>query len=236
MRLGVNIDHVATLRQARRALEPEPAFAALIAEENGADSIVVHLREDRRHINDSDLYLLKGIVRVRLNMEMSISKKIVDLACTVKPDQSTLVPEKREELTTEGGLDVAKNFNKVKEAVFKLEGQGIDVSIFIDPVRAQIRSAFRAGARMIELHTGRYANAKDKKAELKRLKELISAAKFAKSLGMHVVAGHGLDYNNADRVAAIDEIEELNIGHSIVARGVFIGLGRAVKEMKELIN
>lgn len=236
MRLGVNIDHVATLRQARRALEPEPAFAALIAEENGADSIVVHLREDRRHINDNDLYLLRGIVRVKLNMEMSISKRIVDIACIVKPDQSTLVPEKRKELTTEGGLDVIKNFNKVKEAVLKLQGQGIDVSIFIDPSRAQIRSAFRAGARMIELHTGCYANAKDKKAELKYLNELISAAKFAKSLGMDVVAGHGLDYNNVDRVAAIDEIEELNIGHSIVARGVFIGLGRAVKEMKELIN
>ncbi|OQB15028.1 MAG: Pyridoxine 5'-phosphate synthase [Candidatus Omnitrophica bacterium ADurb.Bin205] len=236
MRLGVNIDHVATLRQARRALEPEPALAALIAEENGADSIVVHLREDRRHINDNDLYLLRGIVRVKLNMEMSISGGIVDIACAVKPDQSTLVPEKREELTTEGGLDVTKKFNKVKETVSKLECQGIDVSIFVDPVPAQIRSAYKAGARMIELHTGRYANAKDKKAESKHLNELISAAKFAKSLGMGVVAGHGLDYNNAVKVAAIDEIEELNIGHSIVARGLFIGLGRAVKEMKELIN
>ncbi|MDD4981761.1 MAG: pyridoxine 5'-phosphate synthase [Candidatus Omnitrophota bacterium] len=236
MRLGVNIDHIATLRQARRALEPEPAFAALLAEKSGADSIVVHLREDRRHINDNDLYVLRGIVRTRLNMEMSISKKIVDIACAVKPNQSTLVPEKREELTTEGGLDVIKNFSKIKEAVLKLQDEGIDVSIFVDPHLNQIRSVSKAGARMIELHTGRYANAKGKMQELKCLNELRSAAKFAKSLGMNVFAGHGLDYNNVTRVAVINEIEELNIGHSIVARGVFVGLGRAVKDMKELIN
>jgi len=236
MHLGVNIDHIATLREARGVLEPEPLLAALLVEKSGADSLVVHLREDRRHINDNDLSVLKEVVRLRLNLEMSISKEIVGIACKVKPDQATLVPEKRKELTTEGGLDVIKNFRRVKSALINLEGEGIDVSIFIDPGRSQIKAARDIGARMIELHTGRYANAKDKKGAERHLKELRIAAEFAKSLGLHVFAGHGLDYNNVLGVTGITEIEELNIGHSIIARAVFVGLGRAVKEMKELVS
>jgi len=236
MRLGVNIDHVATLREARRGLEPEPAFAAIIAEAGGADSIVVHLREDRRHIKDSDLYILKGIVRTRLNLEMSCSLKIVNIACKVKPDQATLVPEKRQELTTEGGLDVAGNILSIKQVVRRLTNSGIDVSLFIDPDKKQIVSAKSSGAKMIELHTGRFANAKDRSQENKFLKQIAQAVKFANSQGLKVFAGHGLNYNNVERIVKILGIEELNIGHSIISRAVFIGLGRAVKDMKDLIR
>ncbi|MDD5731269.1 MAG: pyridoxine 5'-phosphate synthase [Candidatus Omnitrophica bacterium] len=236
MRLGVNIDHVATLREARGGLEPEPAFAALLAEDSGADSIVAHLREDRRHINDTDLRILKEITRTKLNLEMSVSKEIVDIACRVKPGQATLVPEKRKELTTEGGLDIINNFRRVKLTVRKLEGAGIDASLFIDPDKGQISASRETGVMMIELHTGRYANAKNKEEEDKHFKEMKAAAQFARSLGLNVFAGHGLNYNNASRIAGIGEIEELNIGHSIIARAVFVGLGRAVKEMKELIS
>jgi len=236
MRLGVNIDHVATLREARGQLEPEPSFAALISEKSGADSIVAHLREDRRHIKESDLKILKEIICSRLNLEMSISPEIVDIACKLKPDQATLVPEKRKELTTEGGLDVSNNLNRVKAAKVKLENAGIDVSLFIDADTKQISAAEKIGIRMIELHTGRYANAKNNNSQNKYLEELRKAAGLAGSLGIKVFAGHGLDYNNVCRVADIEGIEELNIGHSIIARAVFIGLGRAVKEMKELIN
>jgi len=236
MRLGVNIDHIATLREARQGMEPEPAFAALIAENNGADSIVAHLREDRRHIKENDLYILKAIVRSRLNLEMSISPEIVKIACKVKPDQATLVPERRQELTTEGGLDVADNFIGVKKAVDKLETAGIEVSLFIDPIKLQIKSAKRTGAKMVELHTGSYANAVNKKQENKYLVGLKSAVAFAKSIGLTVFAGHGLNYNNVSKIAKIGGIEELNIGHSIISRAVFVGLGKAVKEMKTLIN
>jgi len=236
MRLGVNIDHIATLREARRGVEPEPAFAALIAENSGAESIVVHLREDRRHIKDNDLYILKGIIRSRLNLEMSISPEIVNIACNARPDQATLVPEKRQELTTEGGLDVTGNFIKIAKTINKLEASGIDVSLFIDPVKSQIKSTKQAGARMIELHTGSYANALNKKQEDKYLKELKSAVAFANSLGLRVFAGHGLNYNNVSNVAKIQGIEELNIGHSIISRALFTGLGKAVREMKELIG
>lgn len=236
MRLGVNIDHVATLREARGGLEPEPAFSALIAENSGAESIVAHLREDRRHIKDTDLYILREIVRTRLNMEMSISPEIVNIACKVKPDQATLVPEKREELTTEGGLDVTGNPQRIKKTIAKLTAAGIDVSLFIDPVKSQIKSAELAGAKMIELHTGSYANARDIKEEKKCLGELKLAVLFAKSLGLKVFAGHGLNYNNVSSVAKIRDIEELNIGHSIVCRSLFCGLGKAVKDMKELID
>lgn len=236
MRLGVNIDHIATLREARQGLEPEPAFAALIAENSGADSIVVHLREDRRHIKESDLYILRAIVRSRLNLEMSISPQIVNIACKIKPDQSTLVPEKRRELTTEGGLDVAANFIRVKKAVDKLGAAGIEVSLFIDPIKFQIKSAKQTGAKMIELHTGSYANAVNKKQENKYLLGLKSAVAFANSLGLTVFAGHGLNYNNVSKITKIYGIEELNIGHSIISRAVFVGLGKAVREMKELIS
>ncbi len=236
LNLGVNIDHVATLREVRHGIEPEPAFAALIAQTAGADSIVVHLREDRRHIKERDLYILKEIVRVKLNLEMSVASDIVAIACKVKPDQATLVPEKRQELTTEGGLDVVSNFKKIKQVAGKLEKSGITVSLFIDPDKKQIDAARKSGIRMIELHTGRYADAGDKKGQAKYFKELETTVRYARGKGLHVFAGHGLNYYNVSRVAKIKGIEELNIGYSIVCRAVLVGLERAVKEMKTLIN
>ncbi len=235
-RLGVNIDHVATLREARRSIEPEPVFAAIICEAAGADSIVVHLREDRRHIKDRDLYILKGAVKTRLNLEMSIAQEIVEIACKVKPDQATLVPEKRQELTTEGGLDVLINFKRIKQVLSRLEEHGIAVSLFIDPDKKQIEAVKKAGAGIIELHTGRYADAKDKKGQDKYFQELKTATHYAQAKGLLVNAGHGLNYTNVSRVAKINGIEELNIGYSIVCRAVLVGLERAVKEMKALIN
>jgi pyridoxine 5-phosphate synthase len=235
-RLGVNIDHVATLRQARKGIEPEPVFAALICQAAGADSIVCHLREDRRHINDADLYLLKKIVKARLNLEMSVAPEIVDIACEVKPDQATLVPERRQELTTEGGLDVVSNLNRVKRVIKKLQNQGIKVSLFIDPDKRQIDAAKKAGAGIIELHTGRYADSLDGKEERKYFKEIEEASKYARLTGLVVNAGHGLDYYNVSRIAGIKGIEELNIGYSIVCRAVIVGLERAVKEMNSLIK
>lgn len=234
-KLGVNIDHIATLREARRGIEPEPVFAALACESAGADSIVVHLREDRRHIKDRDLCLLKETVKTKLNLEMSIAPEIVGIACRVKPQQSTLVPEKRQELTTEGGLDVATNFKKVKEAVKKLQRQNITVNLFIDPDKRQIEAAKKTGAEMIELHTGRYAGAKSQKEQEKYFREIQAAVSYAKEKRLVVNAGHGLNYNNVARVARIKGIEELNIGYSIICRAVMVGLERAVKEMKALI-
>lgn len=236
MKLGVNIDHIATLREARGGIEPEPAFAALLSELSGADSIVAHLREDRRHINDEDVCVLKGMVKTRFNLEMSIAPEIVSIACRIKPDQATLVPEKRQELTTEGGLDIVSNPGRIKKAVNKLAEAEIEVSLFIDPVKAQIAAAKKTGARMIELHTGAYANAKTTAGENMRLNELKRAVKFAQGIGLEVFAGHGLNYNNVTKVSAIKGIEELNIGHSIISRAVFVGLVRAVKEMKDLIG
>jgi pyridoxine 5-phosphate synthase len=234
--LGVNIDHIATIREIRHGIYPEPLFAASICEAAGADSIVIHLREDRRHIKDSDLYILKKAVKTKLNLEMSLADDIVDIACKVKPDQSTFVPEKRQELTTEGGLDVKSNFKRISCALNKLKKQNIEVSLFIDPDKAQVSYAKKTGAESIELHTGRFANAKNKKEQDKYLKELKVAAGFANKLGLHVFAGHGLDYNNVQKVASIKEIEEFNIGYSIVCRAALVGLERAVKEMKALIN
>jgi len=236
LNLGVNIDHAATLREVRHGIEPEPAFAALIAQTAGADSIVVHLREDRRHIKERDLYILKEIVKVKLNLEMSIAEEIVTIACKVKPDQATLVPEKRQELTTEGGLDVVSNFKKIKQAADKLEKTGIPVSLFIDPDKKQIDAAGKLGIRMIELHTGRYADAINKKEQDKYFKELGIAVKYTRDKGLHVFAGHGLNYYNVSRVSKIEGIEELNIGYSIVCRAVLVGLERAVREMKALIR
>jgi len=234
--LGVNIDHIATIREIRHGICPEPLFAASISEAAGADSIVIHLREDRRHIKDTDLYILKKTVKTKLNLEMSLADDIVDIACKVKPDQSTFVPEKRQELTTEGGLDVKSNFKKIVCALNKLKKQNIEVSLFIDPDKTQISYSKRTGVENIELHTGRYANAKNKKEQDKYLKELKVAAGFAKKLGLHVFAGHGLDYNNVQKVVSIKEIEEFNIGYSIVCRAALVGLERAVKEMKALID
>lgn len=236
LKLGVNIDHVATLRQARRGLEPEPVLAALAALAAGADSIVAHLREDRRHIQDKDVFLIKAAVQEKLNLEMSIAPEIVGIACKLKPGQATLVPEKRRELTTEGGLDVAGNPKNIQACVKKLRGKGIKVSLFIDPDKKQIDAAKEAWAEMIELHTGRYADAGKLEGEAKYLAELKTAAAYAAKKGLRVFAGHGLDYYNVARVAAIPEIEELNIGYSIICRSVMVGLGQAVKEMLLLIQ
>ncbi len=235
-KLGVNIDHVATLRQARGGIEPEPVFAAFICESCGANSIVAHLREDRRHMKERDLYILKETVKSRLNLEMSTSTEIVDIACKVKPDQATLVPEKRQEITTEGGLDILSNFKKIKITIAKLKKQGIVVSLFIDPDKSQIDASKKVGANMIELHTGRYANAKNPTAKDKYFKEIQDAVNYARKKGLIVNAGHGLDYYNVSRIAQIEGIEELNIGYSIVCRAVLVGLDRAVREMQTLIS
>ncbi|MBI4981560.1 MAG: pyridoxine 5'-phosphate synthase [Candidatus Omnitrophica bacterium] len=234
-KLGVNIDHVATLRQARRGIEPEPVMAAIAAEAAGADSIVVHLREDRRHINDKDVFSLRKVLRTRLNLEMSIADEIVDIACKAGPDQATLVPEKRQELTTEGGLDVINNSYKIRKAVQELEKNNIEVSFFIDPDKKQISAAKKLGAKIIEIHTGRFADAKNKSEADKYFKEIKVSAVFAREIGLIVNAGHGLNYHNVSRVAKIPGIEELNIGYSIICRSVFVGLAQAIKEMKALI-
>ncbi len=235
-KLGVNIDHVATVRQARREFEPDPLGAAMVCVQAGADSIVAHLREDRRHIQDKDIVLLRRKVKTRFNLEMSLHPEIVAFALKLKPHQATLVPERRQEITTEGGLDVAVHFKKVKQAVAQLSLAGIEVSLFIDPQMEQIKKSYAAGARMIELHTGAYAQAISKKAQTREWQRLNAAARFAKSLGFAVNAGHGLNYSNVRRVAEIPGIAELNIGHSIISRAVFTGLTEAVRKMLELIS
>lgn len=235
-KLGVNIDHVATLRQVRSGIEPEPVVAALLCEAAGADSIVVHLREDRRHIKDKDVYLLKDVVKTKLNLEMSLAPDIVDVACSVKPAQATLVPEKRQEVTTEGGLDAISNLKRTKQTAERLKENGIDVSLFIDPDKKQIDAAKKIGVGIIELHTGRYAGARGEKEKNKYFQELVIAARYAQDKDLIVNAGHGLDYYNVSRVAEIKGIEELNIGYSIVCRAVLVGLAQAVRQMKELIN
>lgn len=235
-RLGVNIDHVATLRQARGGREPDPIAAAVLVESAGADGIVVHLREDRRHIKDRDLILLRQIITTRLNLEMAPATEIINIAIKVKPDLVTLVPERRAELTTEGGLDVIKHKENLKKALTKLHKNNIDVSIFIDPDTKQIEAAREIGARIIEIHTGRYANASTRKEEEMEREEILNAAMFARGIGISVSAGHGLNYRNVRAIAAIKEMEELNIGHSIISRAVLVGIERAVQEMKQLIN
>jgi pyridoxine 5-phosphate synthase len=235
-KLGVNIDHVATLRQIRLGTEPEPVLAAIVVQEAGADSIVAHLREDRRHINQRDVALLKKTLKVKFNLEMSLSKEIVDIALSVKPDQATLVPENRKELTTEGGLDVLKNPGVVKNTAARLKKNGIIVSLFIDPDKRQVEAAKKSGVSIIELHTGRYADAKTRAEQERYFKELVEATNYAKKIGLRVFAGHGLNYNNVSRAARIKGIEELNIGYSIVCRAVVVGLERAVKQMKAIID
>ncbi|TRZ93581.1 pyridoxine 5'-phosphate synthase [bacterium] len=234
-KLGVNIDHVATLRQVRSGIEPEPVFAALICQAAGADSIVIHLREDRRHIKDQDLYILKEVVKGRLNLEMSLAPDIIEIAAYVKPSQATLVPENRQEVTTEGGLDVIANLKRVKQAAKRLEKNGISVSLFVDPEKDQITAAKKVGIRIIELHTGRYAQARSQKEKDRYFRELLYATRYAQDKGLLVNAGHGLDYYNVGRIAKIKGIEELNIGYSIVCRAVLVGLERAVQQMKELV-
>ncbi len=232
--LGVNIDHVATLRQARGTDYPDPVAAALIAERAGADSITVHLREDRRHIQDRDVEALHEAIRTRMNLEMTVSEEMLGIATRLRPADCCLVPERREELTTEGGLDVAGQPERIAAACARLSGAGIRVSLFIDPEARQVEAAAAAGAPVIEIHTGAYADADDdsRAAEFDRIK---AAAAFAHRQGLVVHAGHGLHYGNVQPIAAIAEIVELNIGHSIVARAVFDGIGAAVGEMKRLM-
>lgn len=235
-RLGVNIDHVATIRQARGGAEPDPVAAAVMAELAGADGITIHLREDRRHIQDRDLKLLRQTVRTRLNLEMAATAEMINIALTVRPDICTLVPEKRQELTTEGGLDVRLNMETISAAVQKLRDGGIIVSLFIDPDPDQVKAADKAGADYVEIHTGSYADAKDWKTEEKELIKISNAVKLAAKLELGVNAGHGLNYTNIGKVAALGGIEEFNIGHSIISRAVLVGLDRAVRDMAELVK
>lgn len=236
IKLGVNIDHVATLRQARKGTFPDPVCAALVCRESGCDSIVAHLREDRRHINDDDVRRLKQAFKSEFNLEMSIATEIVDIACSVKPGQVTLVPERRKELTTEGGLDILRHKAKIKKVVSKISSAGIKVSLFIDPDKKQISAACDTGARIIELHTGKYAAAKTKSQRNRLSLELAGCASYAAGLGLSVNAGHGLDYDNVQAISRIPEIKELNIGYSIICRSIFIGLGNAAREMLGLIR
>lgn len=235
-RLSVNIDHIATLRQARKGVEPDPVVAAVIAETAGADGVIAHLREDRRHIQDRDVRLLREIVHTKLNLEMAATEEMQRIALEMKPDFSTLVPEKREELTTEGGLETASRIDFMKAYVGRLQQGGVIVSLFIDPDEKQIAAAKKTGAEWVEIHTGAYANARGEKDREREFQKVVEAAKLAARLGLRVGAGHGLNYANAQRIARIPEVEELNIGHSIISRAALVGLERAVKEMRELIN
>ncbi len=236
IRLGVNIDHVATVRQARRANEPDPVAAAVLATLGGADGITVHLREDRRHIQDRDVYLLRETVTTRLNLEMAAYDEIIEIALKVKPDEATLVPEKRQELTTEGGLDVTANVASVSAAVDRLKAAGIHVSLFIDPDPRQIEAAHRLKADAIEFQTASYSEARGEPAVNGELEKLRSGTAQAVGLGLHVHMGHGLNYWNVQPVVRIAGVEELNIGHSIVSRAVLVGMERAVREMKRVMQ
>ncbi len=235
-RLGVNVDHVATLRQARGGKEPDPVAAAVLAELGGADGIVIHLREDRRHIQDRDLRLLRQVVQTKLDLEMAATEEMVRIAMDIKPHLVTFVPERRQELTTEGGLDVAGNRERIKDLITLLHQCGIAVSVFIDPELEQIKSARRVEADCVELHTGRYANATGLKEQDSEFEALVQAGRAAYKLELVVNAGHGLDYRNVRRLRTIPEIVEYNIGHSIIAHAVSVGLERAVREMKDLLR
>jgi pyridoxine 5-phosphate synthase len=232
--LGVNIDHVATLREARKITEPNPVQAAKICENAGADSIVAHLREDRRHIQDDDVRLIKENISIKFNLEMAAVPEIIQIACFVKPNQATLVPEKRQEITTEGGLDILSR-KSIKDDIRLLRKAGIEVSLFIEPVLEQVKASKEVGADAIELHTGKYANTKGE-TQKEELPKLIDAANLGHKLGLKVHAGHGLNYKNVEPIANMPFVEELNIGHSIISRAVFVGLEQAVKEMLQLIK
>ncbi|NRD72992.1 pyridoxine 5'-phosphate synthase [Shewanella sp. VB17] len=234
--LGVNIDHIATLRQARGVSYPDPVHAAAVAEHAGAEGITVHLREDRRHIVDRDIYLLAKTIKTRMNFEMAVTDEMLDIACEVKPTYVCLVPEKREELTTEGGLDVAGQMGKIAAAVQRLNDEGIKVSLFIDADKKQIDAAVEVGAPVIEIHTGCYADATNGVDVAKELARITDMASYAHAKGLIVNAGHGLHYQNVKPIAAIPELHELNIGHSIIARAAIDGLATAVKDMKQLMN
>jgi pyridoxine 5-phosphate synthase len=236
IRLGVNIDHVATIRQARRAHEPDPVAAALLATLGGADGITVHLREDRRHIQDRDVRVLRETVTTRLNLEMAAYDEIIAIALAVKPDEATLVPEKRQELTTEGGLDLVANAASVTAAVQQLKGAGIHVSLFIDPERSQVEAAHKLNADAIEFQTGTYSEARGEGAIARELEKLRTAAAQAAAFGLRIHMGHGLNYWNIQPIVRIAAVEELNIGHSIVSRAVLVGMERAVREMKDVMQ
>ena len=235
-KLMVNIDHVATLREARGTYYPDPIYAAGIAEMAGASGIIIHLREDRRHIKDRDVMILRDLVRTKLNLEMAATGEMVNIARDIKPDMITLVPEKREELTTEGGLDVVSLSAKLKKAIEKVKEKGIKVSLFVDPEKAQIVEAHNIRADIIEIHTGAYSDAGNEAIRERELKKVVNAAKRGKDLGLGVNAGHGLHYHNVKEIVAIQDIDELSIGHSIIARAVFVGLDRAVRDMLALMH
>ncbi len=233
--LGVNVDHIATLREARGTNYPDPVYAASVAEHAGADGITVHLREDRRHIQDRDIHVLKQTLHTRMNLEMAVTDEMLAIACEVKPVFCCLVPEKREELTTEGGLDVAGQLDKITRAVEQLSAAGVETSLFIDADKKQIDAAIASKAPYIEIHTGHYADAENEQAQKIELIRLIEGIKYAHANGLKVNAGHGLNYFNVKPIAAIEEIIELNIGHAIIARAVIDGLDKAVRDMKQLM-
>lgn len=235
MLLGVNIDHVATLRQARGTRYPDPVQAAIEAEQAGADAITLHLREDRRHIQERDVELLKDILLTRMNLEMAVTEEMLTIAERLRPEECCLVPERREELTTEGGLDVAGQKSRMREACQRLAGAGVRVSLFIDADPAQIEAAAEVGAPVIEIHTGHYADAATPQARQAELERIVAAVSQGDALGLHVNAGHGLNYQNVGAIAAIPPVKELNIGHAIIARALFTGLQPAVAEMKRLM-
>lgn len=234
--LGVNIDHVATVRQARKTNEPDPVWAAVAAELGGADGITIHLREDRRHIQERDVRILRETVTVKLNLEMACETEVVTIACQIKPDQATLVPEKREEITTEGGLDIASQKDRMAEVIARLRDAGISVSLFLDPDPRQIETAAALRADAVELHTGQYALAKPGADQQAQLAILQTAGVLVREAGIALHAGHGLTYRNVRPVAALEGMHELNIGHSIIARSIMVGMEQAVREMKRLVG
>lgn len=236
MRFCLNVDHIATLRNARGENQPDPVTVALIAEQAGVDGIVVHLREDRRHINERDLRLLRELVTTKLDLEMAAVPEIINIACDVQPELATLVPEKRLELTTEGGLNVIDNIEQVSDAIKQLHEAGIAVSLFIEPDINQINAAAEIGADLIEIHTGHYANAATEDEQLDELERVRIAAKQAKKLGLGVNAGHGLDYQNIKQFIAVQDIDEVSIGHAVIARAVVVGVKEAVEEMKRILR
>lgn len=236
MRLAINVDHIATLRNARGEVQPNPVTAALIAEQAGADGIVVHLREDRRHINERDVRLLRELVTTKLDLEMAATDEIINIACDVGPELATIVPEKRMELTTEGGINVIDNISRLKDAISELHNADIEVSLFIEPDVNQIDAAAEIGSDFIEIHTGVFANSTSEEEMYDELDRIRIAAKHAKKLGLGVNAGHGLNYSNIKIFREINEIDEVSIGHAIIARAVFVGMNQAVKEMIDLIN
>ncbi|MFM2343632.1 MAG: hypothetical protein RLZZ210_240 [Pseudomonadota bacterium] len=236
MILGVNIDHIATLRNVRGTTYPDPVTAAVLAEQAGADLITLHLREDRRHIRDEDLAKIKSVLKTKMNLECAVTQEMLDIACNAQPYNVCLVPEKRQELTTEGGLDVRKNSDSIKDAICQLTENSIEVSIFIDPTIAQIEKAIDLGVKAIEIHTGEYAECTNGKNQEHAFKRILEASKFAHKHNIRVNAGHGLHYTNVQLIASIDEIQELNIGHAIVAHAVFVGWQNAIREMKSIIN